>query len=99
MVTTHPSPRPVAGAPTVLRLFLQVMAALLVSLLVAIAAAPAQAQLRSIPEKARLATLRLGVFPDAMLNGKPVRLGPGARIYNLNNAIVVPSTLKDVSNI
>ncbi len=99
MATTHLSPRLPVGAAGVLRLFLQVTAALLLSLLVALAAAPAQAQIRPIPEKAKLATLKLGVFPDALLNGKAVKLGPGARIYNQNNAIVVPSTLKDVNNL
>lgn len=99
MATTHLSPRIPIGAAGVLRLCLQVTAALLLSLLVALAAAPAQAQIRPIPEKAKLATLKLGVFPDALLNGKAVKLGPGARIYNQNNAIVVPSTLKDVNNL
>lgn len=34
--------------------------------------------------------IRFGQFPDATLNGKPVRLGPGARILNQDNLIVPP---------
>jgi hypothetical protein len=97
MPTIEPPLHPASVKP--LRLFVQVLAALLLSLLVALAATPAEAQVRRIPEGARLATLKLGVFPDAVLNGKPVKLGPGARIYNQDNIIVVPSSLKDVSNV
>jgi hypothetical protein len=97
MVTFFPTPRFPPGAAKALRLVVQVLAALLVSILVGIAAAPAQAQIRPIPDAARLATLKLGVFPDAELNGKVVKLGPGTRIYNQDNIIVIPSTLKGVS--
>ena len=82
-----------------LRLAMQALAALLLSVLVGIAAAPAQAQIRPIPANAKLATLKLGVFPDAELNGKWIKLGPGARIYNRDNIIVIPSTLKDVTTV
>jgi hypothetical protein len=96
MATTFPDPRHRTGAVRVLRLLAQVLAALLLSVLVAVAAAPAQAQVRTIPPNAKLATLKLGVFPDAELNGKAVKLGPGTRIYNQDNIIVVPSTLMGV---
>jgi hypothetical protein len=87
------------GTRQALRLCATALAALIVSILVALAAAPAQAQIRSIPENAQLGTLTLGIFPDAVLNGKAVRLGPGARIYNQDNMIIVPSTLKDVTSV
>ena len=90
-----PQEKPRSGAARALRLYLKVLAALLASVLVGLAAAPARAQIRRIPEDARLATLKLGVFPDAELNGKAVKLGPGVRIYNQDNIIVVPSTVKD----
>jgi hypothetical protein len=81
-----------------LRVVLQVLAALLVSVLVGIAAAPAQAQGRPIPDTARLATLKLGVFPDAELNGKAIKLGPGARIFNRDNMLVIPAPLQGVTH-
>ncbi|MEO8630115.1 MAG: hypothetical protein ABI612_18765 [Betaproteobacteria bacterium] len=96
MATMSPLPQP-AFSTTLLRLAVQVLGALLLSVIVAIAASPAQAQIRPIPANARLATLKLGVFPDAVLNGKAIRLGPGARIYNRDNIIIIPSTLKDVT--
>ncbi|MGE0802632.1 MAG: hypothetical protein AB7G13_25745 [Lautropia sp.] len=65
--------------------------------LLASPAAPALAQIRPIPETAKLGTLTVGHFPNAVLNGKPVTLGPGARIRDVNNLFVVPSTLKDSS--
>ena len=97
MPSTPPSVLTPDPAAKVLRLVLQALAALVLSILVGIAATPAQAQIRPIPANARLATLKLGVFPDAELNGKAIRLGPGARIYNRDNIIIIPSTLKDVT--
>lgn len=87
------------GSIKALRLLAQVLAALLMSVLIGIAAAPAQAQIRPIPASAKLATLKLGVFPEAELNGKAVRLGPGTRIYNQDNIIVIPSTLLGVTTV
>ena len=81
------------------RLFATVMAMLALSVLAALVTSPAQAQIRSIPPNAQLGTLTLGIFPDAVLNGKAIRLGPGARIYNQDNIIIVPSTQKDVTNV
>ena len=99
MVTISSTPHDRLGFPKTLRLVALVLAALLLTVVIGIAAAPAQAQVRPIPDNAQLATLKLGVFPDAVLNGKAVKLGPGTRIYNQDNIIVVPSTLKDVTNV
>ncbi len=49
---------------------------------------------RSFPPGARLARLELRVFPEALLNGEPVRLGAGARIFDQRNMIVMPATLQ-----
>jgi hypothetical protein len=76
-----------------LRIGLQAFGALLASLLVAVSAA--QAQSRPIPEQARTGILVLGVFPEARLDGKPVRLGAGARVYDQRNLIVTPASIKD----
>jgi hypothetical protein len=47
-----------------------------------------------VPEQAELGRLRIGVFPEATLDGKAVRLGPGARIYDESNVIRPPSTVE-----
>jgi hypothetical protein len=78
------------------RIALQAFAALLASILVAISAAHAQS--RPIPEPARHGTLVLGVFPEARLDGKSVRLGAGARVFDQRNLIVTPASIKDVRN-
>lgn len=55
---------------------------------------PVRAQIvRPFPESARPGRLEMRVFPEAMLNGEPVRLAAGARIHDADNRIVMPSTL------
>ena len=71
----------------------------MLTLVVALATAPAQAQTRPIPETAKLAKLKLGVFPEAELDGRKVTLGPGARIFNRDNMLVVPASLMDVTSV
>lgn len=57
-------------------------------------AQPALAQLaRTFPAAARLGRLEVRVFPEATLNGEPVRLAAGARIYDQRNMIVMPASL------
>ena len=57
-------------------------------------AQPALAQLaRSFPPAARPGRLEIRVFPEATLNGEPVRLAAGARIYDQRNMIVMPASL------
>ena len=98
-VSLNQNPNRRLRASRALRLVLQALAALLVSVLVGIAAAPASAQIRTIPAHAKLATLTLGVFPDAELNGKAVKLGPGARIFNQDNMIVIPASIKGTRHV
>lgn len=58
------------------------------------ASRPARAQLtRPFPASARPGRLEMRVFPEAVLNGEPVRLAAGARIHDTDNRIVMPSTL------
>jgi hypothetical protein len=64
----------------------------------ALAVVPARAQpgpalSRAIPDGVELGRLRIGVFPEATLDGRPVRLGPGARIRDESNTIRPPSTV------
>jgi hypothetical protein len=100
MATITRHPKFSAGARRALRLGLQALAALVVTVVVALATAPAQAQTqtRPIPESARLAKLKLGVFPDAELDGRRVTLGPGVRIFSRDNMLVIPAALKDTTS-
>ena len=75
-------------------LLLPLLPSLLAS--VAVVAAPASAQTlqRPIPATARAGILKMGVFPQAELNGQIITLGPGLRLYDLNNAIVMPASVQ-----
>ncbi|MDH0867639.1 hypothetical protein [Mitsuaria sp. GD03876] len=59
----------------------------------------AQAQIvpghRYFPQRALRGELVIGVMPDAKLNGKPVRLAPGARIRNAVDLVATPGSLYD----
>jgi hypothetical protein len=45
---------------------------------------------RPIPANAEVGRLRIGVFPEATLDGRAIRLGPGTRIYDDRNMISPP---------
>lgn len=63
------------------------LAALLCTLL-ALAQAPAQAQMpRPFPATALRGTLQITQPPEALINGQPARLAPGARIRDEQNLV------------
>jgi hypothetical protein len=65
------------------------------ALVVALAAAlPAHAQ-RLFERTALRGELQVTAPPEALLNGKPVRLAPGARIRNEQNMLQLSGTLLD----
>jgi hypothetical protein len=65
------------------------------ALLVAFAAAlPAHAQ-RLFERNALRGEIQITAPPEALLNGKPVRLAPGARIRNEQNMLQLSGTLLD----
>ena len=59
--------------------------------------APAQAQIapghRYFPQRALRGEIVFGVAPDVLLNGKPARLAPGARIRNAVDLVATPGSL------
>ncbi|MDO5102847.1 MAG: hypothetical protein Q4D91_08130 [Lautropia sp.] len=57
------------------------------------------AQIRYFPDNTQLGRIRFGHFPDASLNGKPIRLGPGVRILNQENLVVPPASLHGKSHV
>ena len=62
-------------------------------LLVATLAAPAAAQLRTIPQDAHLAAIRHVQANIVELNGRQVQLAPGAKIRDTSNRIMMPVAL------
>lgn len=59
-------------------------------------ATPAVAQgQRNFPASALRGELQVTQPPEVLLNGKPARLAPGARIRGENNLLVVPSALAE----
>jgi hypothetical protein len=57
-------------------------------------ALPAAAQVqRNFTNKALRGTIVFGTPPEVMLNGKPARLAPGARIRDANNLVLMSGTL------
>jgi len=54
---------------------------------------------RPIPEDAELGRLEIVVFPQALLDGRPVMLGPGTRIFDEQNMIRPPSTVQGVQRV
>jgi hypothetical protein len=46
---------------------------------------------RYIPADAPRGSFTAGKFPEVTINGKPMRLAPGARILNANNLTVTPN--------
>lgn len=62
--------------------------------LCAIAAlATAQTTLRPFPPKAERGVMQITQPPEMLLNGKPDRLSPGARIHGADNALRMSGTL------
>lgn len=55
--------------------------------------APAAAQQRSFPQQALRGALVIHTPPEAVLNGQPARLAPGARIRGQNNMLAMSATL------
>lgn len=51
------------------------------------------AQIRHFPDNTQVGRIRFGHFPEATLNGKPIRLGQGVRILSQDNIIVTPASV------
>ena len=62
-------------------------------LLIASLAAPATAQVRTIPQDARLAQIRHVQANIVELNGVQVQLAPGAQIRDTSNRIMIPTSV------
>ncbi len=54
---------------------------------------PSQPLTREVPADARPARLVITLAPQALLNGQPAQLSPGARIRDTRNLLVLSSTL------
>ncbi|SFL48602.1 hypothetical protein SAMN02982985_00419 [Rugamonas rubra] len=58
------------------------------------ATAAAQGIERPFPPDALRGKMTPGYFPDLLIDGKPRRLAAGARIFNQDNMIAMPATLR-----
>lgn len=67
--------------------------ALILALVLATLPAFAQTQ-RTFPERTRLGTLEIRIFPRALLEGREITMAPGARIMDATNTIVTPASLR-----
>jgi len=54
---------------------------------------------RNLPKDARFGKLTDFVHPYAKISGKVLRMGPGARIYNEQNLIIMPAALQKQAKI
>jgi hypothetical protein len=61
------------------------------AVLMVAAAAQAQMPARMIPPDAPRGTFTAGPLPTVTIDGKPMRLAPGARILNQDNLTVTPN--------
>lgn len=59
-----------------------------------LAASPAQAFERPFPPEALRGKMTPGAFPDVSIDGKARRLSPSARIFNQENTIDMPGSLR-----
>jgi hypothetical protein len=53
----------------------------------------AQTSVRSFPAKAERGVMQITQPPELLLNGKPDRLSPGARIHRTDNMLVLSGAL------
>jgi hypothetical protein len=70
------------------------MRAILVALL-AVWCCAAAAQLRTIPQEAKLGTIRYLEAMQVELDGQPQRLSPSAQIRDADNRLVLPVSLQE----
>lgn len=61
--------------------------------------APAAVADRQLPADATLAKRATFAYPNLTANGKTLRVGVGARIYDLNNFIIMPAAVPAKVNV
>ena len=66
----------------------------LIAFLFALAALPALAFERPFPEDTLRGTMSPRAFPEIIINGQLRHLAPGARIWNQDNLIQLPASLR-----
>jgi hypothetical protein len=67
---------------------------LTLALALAATAALAQSPPRTLPDRARLGTLEIVVFPKALLDGKEITMAPGTRIMGTSGMLATPGSLR-----
>ncbi len=92
-----PRPRPPTRLPAPIRRL--ALAAVTFAWLVVGIVSPAIAQVREFPPNTRLGVLRMGAYPEASIDGQPVRFAPGARIRDRANMLVLPGSLDGAARV
>lgn len=62
-------------------------------------AVPQQRIPRRFPRQALRGEMGFAAYPELLLNGKPARLAPGARVKDANNLAVIPSQVQGLKYI
>ena len=65
-----------------------------IAVLAALLAAPAAHADRPFPDHVKRGTMTPAYHPDIIIDGKPRRLAPAARIFNQDNLTEVPASLR-----
>lgn len=64
------------------------------ALLAAVVALPLLAGARPFPADIKRGRMTPGYYPDLTIDGKPRKLSPAARIFNQDNTIEMPASLR-----
>lgn len=64
------------------------------ALLAAVVALPLLASARPFPADIKRGRMTPGYYPDLTMDGKPRKLSPAARIFNQDNMIDMPASLR-----
>jgi hypothetical protein len=96
MKRCHPGPIPNLSRPSLLRRAAIAAAGALLLGAAAVAPTPAFAQVqgglgvaRTFPDAALRGTLTITAASDALLNGRPIRMAPGMRLFSPQNTLVM----------
>jgi hypothetical protein len=71
----------------------------LVAIALAAAIAGCGSSNKSLPDGSRIGTMSTGQLPEVSIDGKAMRLAPGARIYSTGNLTITPNQLPPESRV
>jgi hypothetical protein len=66
---------------------------LILAAVCSVALAACGSSTKVLTDGSRIGTMTTGQLPEVAIDGKPMRLAPGARIYNSGNLTITPNQL------